>query len=144
MITINKQVLHDLKPFLGRWENYLEHYSNFEWSFEEFLKLDKISYDDKIFVVKKLIPKRVLVLWACLCAESVLHLFEEKFPEDKRPHAAITSALIYLISVDKNSTDAYAAANVAADAAVAAYAARSKQEELTLELLLYAIKEGEE
>ena len=58
---------------------------------------------------------RVRVLFAVLCAESVLHLFEEKHPNDDRPRKAIEAARNYI------GTNEYDAAY--ADAAYAAYAA---------------------
>lgn len=65
--------------------------------------------------------KRVQVKFAILCAKAVLHIFEEKFPNDTRPREAIEVAESYL----KGSRAAYAAAaDAAADAAAytAAYA----------------------
>jgi hypothetical protein len=60
--------------------------------------------------------QRVQVAFAILCAESVLHIYEEKYPDDARPRKAIEAAKEYL----KNPTaDAYAS-DAAADAAYAA------------------------
>ncbi|HUT82855.1 MAG TPA: Imm5 family immunity protein [Candidatus Bathyarchaeia archaeon] len=45
--------------------------------------------------IRKLIEKqkhRTLVLWTIECAEHVLPIFEEKYPQDKRPHEAIEAA----------------------------------------------------
>jgi hypothetical protein len=64
----------------------------------------------------------VIIMFAILCAESVLYLFENKFPEDKRPSEAIKAAKEYL--KNKNSAAARAAAD-AADAADAANAANA-------------------
>ena len=47
-IQINTEKLKELKPCVGRFKNWLEHYSEFCGSFNEFLDLDKITYDDKI------------------------------------------------------------------------------------------------
>ena len=63
--------------------------------------------------------KDVLIQFAILCAESVLHYFEDKYPNDKRPRKAIEAAKEYLRT--KNAADAHADAY--ADAAAAAYAA---------------------
>ena len=135
IIQINTEKLKELNPCVDRYRNWLEHYSEFCGSFNEFLDLDKITYDDKIFVIKKLVPKEVLVKWAILCAESVLHFFERKFPNDKRPRDCIA----YLKTGEKNieklinhKKSAYAAAAAAADynaatdtAYAAAYAANA-------------------
>ncbi|MFW9922180.1 MAG: putative immunity protein [Candidatus Thorarchaeota archaeon] len=45
--------------------------------------------------IRKLIEKqkhRTLVLWSMDCAERVLAIFEEKYPQDKRPREAIEAA----------------------------------------------------
>lgn len=36
--------------------------------------------------------KKIERLWACDCAERVLHLFEKMYPEDKRPRDAIEAS----------------------------------------------------
>ena len=61
---------------------------------------------------------------AIQCAERVLFIFEEKFPDDKRPRKAIEAAKVYLANPteeNKKATAAAAADAYAADAA-AAYA----------------------
>jgi hypothetical protein len=58
----------------------------------------------------------VIIIFAILCAESVLYLFENKYPENKKPSEAIKAAKEYL--KNKNSYAAYAV-----NAAYAAYAA---------------------
>ena len=66
------------------------------------------------------VENRVRVLFAVLCAESVLHLFEEKYPNDDRPRNAIEAARNY---IGTNEYDAANAANAANAADAAAYAA---------------------
>ena len=146
-IQINTEKLKELNPCVDRFKNWLEHYSEFCGSFNEFLDLDKITYDDKMFVIKKLIPKEILVKWAILCAESVLHFFERKFPNDKRPGDCIA----YLKTGEKNieklinhkkSADAAYAAAYAADAAAYADDARLKQKNKNLEFLKSLLNNG--
>ena len=55
--------------------------------------------------------------FACRCAEHVLHIYEEKYPDDKRPRLAIEAARACI--TDK-SPAAWAAARAAGDAAWAA------------------------
>ena len=57
---------------------------------------------------------------AIFSAELVLHIFEEKYPEDKRPRLAIEAAKKWLVNPSKETA---AAAAAAAAAAYAAYAA---------------------
>ncbi|HEY0701166.1 MAG TPA: hypothetical protein VGD60_00215 [Candidatus Acidoferrales bacterium] len=74
--------------------------------------------------------RQEVVLAACSCAETVLHHFEKKYPQDDRPRKAIeaarawTSGNLDTESLYKARRAAYAAAYAAADAAAyAAYAA---------------------
>jgi hypothetical protein len=66
------------------------------------------------------IRKTVVVQFAILCAEAVLHIYEAEYPYDKRPRAAVEAAQNYL---NNPSEDAAHAANAAAYAAYAADAA---------------------
>jgi hypothetical protein len=68
---------------------------------------------------------RIVVTFACDCAERVLPVYEAKYPENKAPHEAIRQARLFL-EPDFYAADAADAANAAyaaADAAKAAYAA---------------------
>ncbi len=69
---------------------------------------------------------------ACLCAEHVLHFYEDKYPNDKRPHLSIEAGRNCIN--DKSAAAAYAA-RAAADAAEAAYAARAAEAEWQTEML---------
>jgi hypothetical protein len=88
------------------------------------------------------VDKEVRLRFAVLCAESVLHIFEAKYPSDKRPRASIEAARKYLktktayaasyaagaasSSAAADASSAYAAAYASsAYAAAAAYAAAS-------------------
>jgi hypothetical protein len=62
----------------------------------------------------------VRIVFAILCAESVLSVFEDKYPQDNRPRLAIQAAKYYLQNKN-NAADAARAADAAAYAA--AYAA---------------------
>jgi len=67
--------------------------------------------------------KQLSVRLAIFCAERVLHLFEEKYPDDDRPRKAIEAAKSgNAAAADANAANA-AAANAAAYAAAAANAA---------------------
>jgi len=67
--------------------------------------------------------RRVQVQFAVLCAESVLHIYENQYPDDNRPRKAIEAAQNYL---KKPSNAAAKAANAAANAA--SYAAKAAYE----------------
>jgi hypothetical protein len=161
-MIINKEILTKFKPCKDRFDNYLSNYPDFNGSFGDFLDLDKITYEDKIWVAKKVLNKNQLVHFGLLCAESVLNIFETKYPEDKR----VGDCIRYLKSIP-NFSDlsleqkeeirkhkaaayaaadaydayaayaAYAAANAYAYAAAAA-AAKNNQKNLNLEFLKMA------
>jgi hypothetical protein len=63
---------------------------------------------------------RIARLFACDCAESVLHIYEAAYPGDDRPRTAITTARQYAVGDAVN--DQLAAAGAAAWAAVMAAA----------------------
>ena len=69
--------------------------------------------------------RQELVLAACACAETVLPLFEKKYPNDDRPRKAIEAARGWARGAEVVATvrSAAAAAYAAAAAAYAAYAA---------------------
>jgi hypothetical protein len=100
--------------------------------------LESNGLDDALWVLRYAALEDVqplMVTWACDCAERVLPIWEAKYPNDKRPHEAITSARNWAANpceetqqassyaADAAVRAAYAAACAAAYAARAAYAA---------------------
>ena len=73
--------------------------------------------------------ENLLIEFACRCAEHVLHFYEDKYPDDKRPRRAIETTLVCI--TDK-SPEARAAAR---DARAAAWAAARDAAGLLLGLL---------
>ena len=132
MIKINTEVIKGLRPCGSRFDNYLSHYKDFDGTLEEFLALDNITYSDKVWVFAKIADKSQLSRWSYFCAESVLHIFETKYPNDNRPRQALDATLKYineptdanLVNLIKHRNAAYAtyATYAANDAAYAAYA----------------------
>ena len=151
-MLINKEFLKELKPCTERYKNFLEHYADFSGTMVEFLDLDKITYKDKIWVVKLVVKREILEQWAILCAESVLPIFEKTYPNDKRPRDCIE----YLKTGNRNKKElidnrriAYAAADAAVYAADAADAssintdpdtARETQQNKNIEFLKQLVK----
>jgi len=82
-MQINKEFLKSLNPCADRYENYLEHNASFDGSISDFLELDTISYEDKVWVAVRVLTSNQVVNWSVLCAESVVHIFEDKHPDDK-------------------------------------------------------------
>jgi len=95
---MNLQEIKNLNPCTDRWKNLIKHYPNWEGTPLDFLKLEHISVEDKqwLFLREEYVPKRELHLYACLCAEQVLHIFEKEYPDDKRPREAIEAKRLWL------------------------------------------------
>jgi hypothetical protein len=75
--------------------------------------VEKLEYCN--WAIVRLLSKKLRIDYAVFAAEQVLHIFEEKYPDDKRPREAIEAA-----KSGKNT-----AASYAAYAAEAAYAANA-------------------
>ena len=77
------------------------------------------------WVITKVFDKTQCVKYAIFAAEQVLHIFEDKYPEDLRPRKAIEAAKAYLENpceaTRKAAGDAYAAARVSYNIARATY-----------------------
>jgi len=114
---INKKVISKLRPCKDRFDNYVKFYGDRTFTKRQFMELKSITQGDKLWVAFRLMPKENIALAAADIAESVLHIFKAKYPNDKRPRLAIEAAR-------KGDEDAdHAAAYAAAAAAYAAYAA---------------------
>jgi hypothetical protein len=123
-LVIDNKYIASLNPCDSRHNNYLTHYKNTSFSIVEFLKLEHITYDDKIWVWKRFAQKEEIIRFGLACADSVLDIFEESYPEDKRPRQALDATLAYLINpTEENKQACRDAAHVADAAAYAAYAA---------------------
>jgi hypothetical protein len=104
------------------------------------ISLDKIiesnGLHDTIWALRALIKPAddLLIEFACRCAEHVLHFYEDKYPDDKRPRKAIEAARVCITDKSQEAIDARDAAGDAAwdaagDAAwAAAWAARAARD----------------
>jgi hypothetical protein len=60
-IKINTKIISKLDPCANRFENWKRHYGNVETiDALQFLELDKISYQDKLWVLLRLVPRDVV------------------------------------------------------------------------------------
>lgn len=146
MIITAKSVrsLNPCKPGILNFEKY---YPEFEGSLSELLSLEKIPYEDKVWLVRRVVKKSILLKkWAVVCAESVLDIYEKAHPQDMRIRDCLETTKIYLMGgcsrevlIEKRNAVAYAAvayaAAVNANAAYAANAAAAKTEQQNLNLL---------
>ncbi len=118
---------------------------------------DVIQYAIKQNIIELLQYANWLIVWkmnheqriqyAIFAAEQVIGIYEDKYPNDKRPREAIKAAKKYLKSKYKNAAyAAYAAANTAnaaayaaANAANAANAAATRNK-MQIKILEYGLK----
>ena len=126
MIKITNKTIKKLRPCKDRYDNYLKFYKGKEFTPKQFMRLKKITNEDKLWVAFLVLPKKDVRLIAADIAESVLHLYEEKYPNDARPRLAIQASRdfaygrISSAAGDAAGDAAWAAAEAAAGAARAA------------------------
>ena len=113
----------------------------------EVKKFLKITADYRLdwanWVICRVFDKPNKVRYAIFAAEQVIHLFEKKYPNDKRPRKAIEAAKTWLENPSAASADysAYAAyANSAASAASAASAdSADSKKQMQIKILEYGL-----
>lgn len=122
--VIKKDTITKLNPCQDRFDNYVKHYGSKSFTINEFLNLVKISNEDKIWVALRLMSKENIKRVGLDVAESVLHIFESEYPNDKRPRLAI-EAVRFQNDAGKYIYAAYNAVNRADrhDTRFASYAA---------------------
>ena len=95
-MKLNVEIIKNMNPCKSRFDdNFLVHYPKYDSNFEQFLSLDRIAYEDKIWVARRLLNKNQLVHFAVLCAQSVLSIYENKYPDDNR----IKDCVEYLMTI---------------------------------------------
>lgn len=76
-MRITTALIESFGPCKSRLDNYKHHYRDSNLSLVEFLKLDKISYEDKMFVWRYICNKKDAESFARSCANLVKHLESE-------------------------------------------------------------------
>jgi len=84
-MKITHDIIKALKPCQDRFENFTNNYPTYSDSTANFLSLENISYEDKIWVIGRLMSRSGNAKWAIACANSVLPIFERACPKDMRP-----------------------------------------------------------
>jgi hypothetical protein len=156
-MKINKEIIEAMRPCSNRFENYLKYYQDFDSTLEKFLNLENITFNDKMWVTMRLLSHKQLVEISCRIAESVLYIYENKYPNDDRPRKAIAAAragnadatraaaAAAAYAADAAAYAAYAAVYAAYAAVYAAYAAdenKINQEKLTYKIILEVLNEN--
>ena len=91
-MKINKDVIKNLNPCHDRYKNYLKYYGDKEFTPRQFMGLKNLTHRDKVWVAFRLLSEKESRLAAADIAESVIHIFEEKYPNDNRPRLAIQAS----------------------------------------------------
>jgi hypothetical protein len=83
-MIINATLISSLNACSDRYDNYVLHYGTTDYDVDTFLDLDNITYQDKIWVLRRIMNATQARIFAILCADSVLPIFESKYPNDYR------------------------------------------------------------
>src|SRR6056300_702594 len=88
---INLKLIKSFNPCKDGLENFISHHEDFFGSPLELLELENVPVSDKFWLLlrNEFIPENDLHELGCKFAESVLHLYEEQYPNDQRPRQAI-------------------------------------------------------
>ncbi len=82
-MLITTQIVSELNPCEDRFNNFTKEYTNYSGTLRDFLKLENITYNDKVWVFTRLLDKDTLVKWSIECAESVKHIYDKQKNDGK-------------------------------------------------------------
>jgi hypothetical protein len=120
---ITNDIIKSLNPCKDRLDNYLKFYEDKEHTKAQFMELKNITHEDKLWVAFRLMTRDQVIKAVADIAESVLHIFEKKYPNDPRPRKAIEAARICDVNSAPTAAAYAAAAATYAAADDATYAA---------------------
>lgn len=125
---INRLNIAKLNPCKDRLDNFVKFYGDRLFTKGQFMGLKNITQKDKLWVAFRSMSTKNIKLAAADIAESVLYIYESKFPNDDRPRKAIEAARrntssAYVAAFDAANTTADLAASLTAYAAAYAAAA---------------------
>jgi len=125
-IKVNSKIIKSLLPCEDRLVNYLKHYNELNFDILEFLALDKITTEDKVWVSVRLMPKELVQRFAMDCASRASTYAAKSSNYDAASDAALAASYAAkAASLASYVQDASYAASYAAHAAHAAYDASS-------------------
>jgi len=124
-MKITKEEIKKLKPCSDGYKWFIEHGSSDLT--KTLLAVNKVKPDWASWLYTRLMTPKQQKQFAIYAAEQVLHIFEEKYPDDDRPRLAIVAAKIALESNTQANREAarraaYAAYNATYDAVAASNA----------------------
>jgi len=119
-MNITKEQIEQFNPCADGYQWFIKHGS--PDLLKTLLDVNKINPTWATWLYTRLMSEEQCKQFAIYAAEEVLHIFEAKYPDDKRPRRAIAAAKRVLKSnTMANREIARRAANAARDAAGAAY-----------------------
>lgn len=95
--VINEQFIRKYNPCEEGIDNFTKEYPNFNGSLIELLSLEKIPYDDKMWLVTKIVDIKTLQQWSVECAEFVADNYNKVYPDDNRINSCIQTVKDYLV-----------------------------------------------
>ena len=122
-MKVTKEQIKELNPCKDVWEWYLKNQE--EDLLTLLLDANKRNPSDARWLFTRLMNKNQCVKIAIFSARGVLHIFEEKYPEDKRPRKAIEAVETYLKEPSERNRELTDAAYTAAASASASAASAS-------------------
>lgn len=125
-MIINTKLIKNLKPCKDRFKNWIKYYKNWEGDFELFLDLEKINYKDKLWVIIRLLPRKINKIIALELSKSVLHIYEKKYVNDFRVRnflEALENKILNNVSIPKNIEIEFRTVRISADVNEFYYAA---------------------
>jgi len=150
-MKITTQIIKDLNPCEDRLDNFMEHYPDFDGDHEDFLLLDKITHNDKIWVILRLMERIDIEVFAIDCVVSA----SAAAAAAAASAAAAAAAAAYAAAASAYAAAAAAAAAYAyayvydastayaASAAAASAAASAAEKERQLDAICYLINKSE-
>jgi len=156
-IKVNSDIIKSLLPCEDRLVNYLKHYNELNFDILEFLALDKITTEDKVWVALKLMPKELVAAFALECSSRASAYAAKAYTalsvSDKASYAAkgalsaaydapLTASYYAAVAASYAASYAADAAYLAASYATNADRAYAEERELQLKSIAQLIEES--
>ncbi len=133
MENINLEYIKTLNPCRSGLDNFIEHYKDFNGIMVDLLKLEKIPYDDKIWLATRVVDNKILKQWSLDCAITVVDNFNKEYPNDDRIAECLEVTSKYLLGestlYELESAARAAAESAAESSAGSAYSAAARSAE---------------
>jgi len=96
MIKITNKIIESFNPCQDGIYNFNKKYPNYNDRLSNLLRLEDISYNDKIWLCTKTVPINILQQWAVECTEKVVDNYNNVYPNDTRLTKCLETTKLYL------------------------------------------------